>query len=92
MAAVGLSLVANFPSVDDWEAFLNDVEFRHEIEYFAEVMADIRAHAQVGNVLDLEALERLGDQHYGRALQSIELTAERLKVPPEDLLSILLHA
>jgi hypothetical protein len=89
---VGLGLLAAHPTSDEWAAAMDDPEFQAEIAAYAGVMRDIRLRLKVGDEMDLEALQGAADPHYGRALESLALTAERLEIPADDLLAVLVHA
>lgn len=91
-ALVGAALAARFPTARSWEEVMSDPTFQAEIAAFAGVVDDIRNHVQIGDAMDLELLESTGAEHYGRALESLALTAERWGVEPEDLLVVLIHA
>lgn len=90
--AVGVALNELAPTEDDWAELCNDPTFLEEMQAFADVIEDIRKQTAAGLDVGLAALERAGSQHHGRAIEAISVTAERLGVPPEDLLAILLHA
>lgn len=92
MVAVGVALNELCPTEADWTALLDDPDVQQEIAAFATVMDEIRTQAMNGLDAGLVALERAGAQHHGRAVEAVTLLADRLGVPPDDLVSILLHA
>lgn len=93
MTVVGLALAASFPRPEDMVDFLNDEEVQQEISAYAALIRDIRLTAAAGLAGDsVTAFEEIGKAHRARALEAVTLSAERLGVDPEDLLTFYLHA
>jgi len=89
---VGAALVTKFPTDEDWWALTADLEYVESLNALAEVLNDIRQDAKVDQAMNPEAVAEAAENHYGRALEAIELVAERLEVPAEDLLNVLISA
>ena len=88
---VGAALVARFPTEESWEALVSDPEYIESLNALAEVLQDIQKDpGMIGGATE-EAVAEATERHYGRAVETIDLLAERLQVPPEDLLNVLIH-
>lgn len=90
-AKVGMALAVTYPGEDEWQAFLNAPELMETIDELAPVIADIRAAAELGTDLSPEQVQLAVEQHYGRALDAVEVLAERLGIAPADLLAVLVQ-
>jgi hypothetical protein len=87
---VGTALVTKYGDEDAWWGLVSDPDYVESLNALAEVVNDIRKDA--ANFADdptPESVAQATSPHYDRALESIELVAERLGVPTEDLLNVL---
>jgi len=87
---VGAALVTKFPAEEDWWALVADPDYVESLNALAEVINDIRHDAKINEALDPEAVASAADNHHGRAVEAVQVVAERLEVPPEDLLNVLI--
>lgn len=95
LRSVGLvmrALAERFPDAASWERQMADETLHEEVAAFNAVVADVRAIAVSGGRFDLRALQQAGGAHLGRALESLQMTADRLGVTTDDLLVVLVHA
>lgn len=89
---VGAALVTQFPTDEDWWALTTDPEYIESLNALAEVINDIRTDTLVTDSPSPELVADAADKHHARALEAIALVAERLQVPADDLLNVLISA
>lgn len=89
---VGIMLNQTFPDEETLIAFLDDRETIEGLQAFVEAQDDIAALAIRSGDIDEEDLAKAVQQHQPRALEAIELLAERIGVNAADLSSFLLRA
>lgn len=87
---VGTALVAQFPTEEAWVELSTDPEYIESLNALAQVLDDIKNDTMVMGSLTPEAVAEASDKHYARAIESVLLLAERLGVPPEDLVNVLI--
>jgi hypothetical protein len=86
---VGTALVSRFPSEEAWWGLLSDPIYVESLNALAEVINDIRQDAAVLGSNTPEEIATAAENHHLRTLEAVELIAERLEVPVEDLLNVL---
>lgn len=89
---VGAALVTKFPTDEAWWGLLEDPDYIESLNALADVINDIRADVNVQDALTPESVATAADNHHGRAVEAIQLVADRLEIPPEDLLTVLISA
>lgn len=87
---VGAALVSRFPTEEEWWALVSEPEYIESLNALAEVLNDIRTDANVLGSQTPEDVATAADRHHVRAAEAVELVAERLSVPVEDLLAVLI--
>jgi hypothetical protein len=87
---VGAALVAKFPTEEAWWGLLSDPEYVESLNALAEVLNDIKQDVEIDEAATPEAVATAAERHYARAAETIEVVAERLQVPTEDLLNVLI--
>jgi hypothetical protein len=84
MWVVGQRLAERFPMDAAWDAELDSLADSEDLQALAEVARDIRG--LVKDPSDPEQVAAVVTQHYDRALECVELVAERLGLEPRELL------
>jgi len=87
---VGIALVTRFPEEQDWWVVISEPEYVQSLNALAEVINDVRNDPAVMESPTPESVASAADRHYERAVESIEVVADRLGVPVDDLLSVLI--
>jgi hypothetical protein len=90
-AIVGRALAETFPTEADWEGFTQDPNTVEELSAFADVVLDMRS-GQVSPSLTPQDVEAMAKPHLSRAMESVELMAEKLGIRTEDLIAALVTA
>lgn len=89
---VGAALVATFPIDEEWWKFVEDPETIESLNALALVVNDMRLDVQMQNAQTPEDVTDAAGSHHERAMETIELLAERIGVAPDDLLNVLASA
>lgn len=89
---VGAALAARFPTDEDWWDLVSEPEYVESLNALAEVLNDIKKDSQVLEAITPESVAEAADKHHTRAVEAIEVVADRLGVSPDDLLAVLLEA
>lgn len=89
---VGIYLNERFPTEELFMDFLNSDETIEGLEAFAEARDDVLAVAIKQDTVTPESVAEAVTTHHPRALEAIDVLAERIGVTPEDLFSFLLRA
>jgi hypothetical protein len=89
---VATMLATQFPTEDAWWGLVSDPEYVECLNALAEVIADIRSDAAVAEGTTPESVAEAAERHHDRALEAIQIVAERLQVPTEDLLNVLISS
>lgn len=88
---VGIMLNENFPDEDTLMSFLNSEETLEGLQAFADAKDDIAQLAVQDAELDPKRLAKAIEAHQPRAVEAVDLLAERIGVNPADLFSFLLR-
>lgn len=88
---VGIMLNENFPDEETLADFLNAEETIDGLQAFHEAKDDIAQLAITNAELDTEKLAEAIQAHQPRAVEAVDLLAERIGVNPADLFSFLLR-
>lgn len=86
---VGTALVSRFPTEEDWWSLMSEPDFVESLNALAEVLNDIRTDTSVLDSPTPEDIAEAAERHHARASESVEVLADRLGVPVEDLLNVL---
>lgn len=87
---VGMALAIRYPTEEQLQDLLADRDFIDSVMAFAEIKTDMRHEAVVnGDTLDARATAVA--HHQGRALEALSTLSEMLRVPVEDLISVLVR-
>lgn len=87
---VSAALVSKFPTEEAWWALVSDPEYVESLNSLASIINDIRSDAAVTEGMTPESVAQAAERHHDRASEAIELVAEKLDVPTEDLLAVLI--
>lgn len=88
---VGAALSRAFPTEAAWQAWLSRADVVEQFLDLAAVVADVRAGALGEDILVPDRVVLAVQQHYARGLEAIEGLAQELGIPPQDLLTVLVH-
>jgi hypothetical protein len=88
---VGIMLNENFPDEETLMNFLNSEETLEGLQAFADAKDDIAQLAVQDAELDPERLAKAIEAHQPRAVEAVDLLAERIGINPADLFSFLLR-
>lgn len=89
---VGLALAGRYETEAEWQALLASAQFVDTIEELADIVRDMRhTLPELGDLADVQQIQQAVDQHYGRALDAVGILAEELRIPGEDLLTVLVN-
>lgn len=89
---VGAALAEQFPTEEAWWGLVSDPEYVESLNALAEVLNDIKTDSQLLEAMTPESVAEAADKHHARAVEAIEVVADRLGVSPDDLLAVLLEA
>jgi len=84
---VGVALATRFPDEAAWEAEVTSEEFQETMTAFAEILDDVNTDLDATPSDDDVATTIL--RHHGRGLEAVELLAEKIQVPVDDLVTVL---
>lgn len=87
---VGTALVSRFPEEEDWWGLTQEPEYVESVNSLAEVLSDIQADVSTDDGATPDAIAAAAERHHQRALEAVEVLAERLGVPAEDVLTVLI--
>lgn len=93
MMLVGMALVDKCPTEEAWWGLLSDPEYIESLNSLAEIINDMQLDANFYASADTpDGTARAAEHHHERAIEAISVVADRLGIPPEDLISVLVHA
>lgn len=93
MMLVGMALVDKCPTEETWWGLLSDPEYIESLNALAEIINDMQVDANFFAASDTpDGTARAAENHHARAVEAVSVVADRLGIPPEDLISVLVHA
>ena len=87
---VGRSLAEKFPTEESWTRFTTDPITLEEFSLFAHYIRELRAHAK--QITSPQDVEHMMAPHMDYVLECLSMTAEKLGIRPEDLITTLVTA
>jgi len=86
---VGTALVSRFGTEEAWWDLVSDPEYVESLNALAEVLNDIRSDVTVLDSVTPEDVAEAADRHHERAIEAVQVVADKIGVPVEDLLNVL---